>query len=160
MRKVIDHVAPQGRRVNVVGAYAPFDPTGPRLLFQCHGKAEGPFDARAHLGFVARVAGLERVLQTRKPLERPCVIVLDNYSVHHSKPVKAVEATLKAAGVTFFFLPPYSPQMNRIEPVWKSVKHLDMEQRSHSTEAELKQAVHNALSKRADLLANSHTFLT
>jgi len=160
VRKVVDHQAPQGRRVNVTGAFAPFDPAGARFLFECRGKADGPLDAKAHLGFVAKVAGLQQVVETKKPLQRPCVIVLDNYSVHHSQPIKDMEDTLKAAGVTFFYLPPYSPEMNRIEPVWKQVKHQDMDQRSYTSEAELKHAVLQALNKRAAIIANSYNFLT
>lgn len=156
---MVAHEAPQGRRVNVTGAYAPYDPDGPKLLFECRTRADGRFDAKAHLGFVARVAGLKAVVKTGRPLPRPCVIVLDNYSVHHSQPVKDVEDTLRVAGVTFFYLPPYSPEMNRIESVWKQVKHIDMDQRSYHTETELKEAVQYALANRAALIASSHNSL-
>ena len=108
---------------------------------------------------MGRVAGIKRVVETRRPLQRPCVIVLDNYSVHHSKPVKELEETLNAAGVTFFYLPPYSPQLNHIEPLWKQIKHVDLTRRSYRSEDELKHAGHHALLRRAHLLPNSNNFL-
>ena len=50
---------------------------------------------------------------------RPIVMVLDNASNHHSRLVtgKASELEIKLA-----FMPPYSPQYNPIEQIWKCVK--------------------------------------
>src|SRR5215204_2078303 len=56
-RLVVPYEAPQGRRVNVVGALAPYDPAGPRLVYETRRKAEGRYDAAAHLAFVRRLAG-------------------------------------------------------------------------------------------------------
>ena len=50
---------------------------------------------------------------------RPVVIVLDNFSSHHSKAVAESAADLD---ITPVFLPPYSPHLNPIEFVWKSMK--------------------------------------
>ena len=36
---------------------------------------------------------------------------------------------------------PYSPELNRIEPVFKQVKHHDMPVRSYTSKADLRQAV-------------------
>lgn len=138
----------------MVGAWAPLDPAGPRLLFETRraGRAatDGPYDAAAHLRFVEQVvAGLpERCPEDyRRP--RPCVIVLDNYSVHHSQLVKERTPTLKAAGVRFFFLPPYSPELNLIEPLWRQLKHQDLPDRRYPTLDALQAAVQRALELRA-----------
>lgn len=40
---------------------------------------------------------------------------------------------LKAAGVGFFFLPPYSPELNMVEPLWRQIKHQDIPYRSYLT---------------------------
>ena len=56
-RLVVPYEAPQGRRVNAVGALAPADPAGPRLMFETRRKADGRYDAAAHLAFVRRLAG-------------------------------------------------------------------------------------------------------
>ena len=34
---------------------------------------------------------------------------------------------LKAQGVTLYFLPPYSPELNRIEKLWHKMKYTWME---------------------------------
>ena len=55
-RLVVPYEAPQGRRVNAVGAFAPYDPGGPQLVFETRRKTAGRYDAAAHLAFVRRVA--------------------------------------------------------------------------------------------------------
>jgi len=102
----------------VVGAFFPFNPAGPNLVFESRSSGEGKYDAGAHLRFVHKVAELPSVLPEGYRRERPCVIALDNYSVHHSQLVKDKIPALEAAGVRFF-LPPYSLEMNAIEPLWR-----------------------------------------
>lgn len=150
-RLVVPYEAPQGRRVNVVGALAPYDPAGPRLRYQTRRKAAGRYDAAAHLAFVDRVAARP----ADGPRARPCVVVLDNYSVHHAAEVKAAIPDLAAAGVRFCYLPPYSPELNPIEPVWRHVKHEDLPERSHPTDLARQAAVETALARRARKLTES-----
>lgn len=52
----------------------------------------------------------------------PVFLVLDNSRVHTSKAVKEFIATTEGK-LRLFFLPPYSPQLNPDEWVWKNVKH-------------------------------------
>jgi len=42
------------------------------------------------------------------------VVILDNASFHKSK--------LEAAGCRILFQPPYSPDLNKIEPMWANIK--------------------------------------
>lgn len=156
-RKIVPYEAPEGRRVNVVGALFPFDPAGPSLVFESRCKNEGKYDADAHLRFVHKLAGLPPVLPEGYRRERPCVIALDNYSVHHSQLVKEKMPVLEAAGVSFFFLPPYSPEMNAIEPHWRQTKYQDLPERSYKTAQALKAAVDDALTKRAERLKAATT---
>ena len=95
--------------------------------------------------FVHKVAGLPAVLPEGYRRERPCVIALDNYSVHHSQIVKDRMPALEEAGVRFFFLPPYSPEMNAIEPHWRQIKYHELPDRSHKTAESLQTAVDDAL---------------
>lgn len=152
-RVVVPYEAPQGRRVNVVGAYAPYDPCQPHLHFATRRKADGPYDAAAHLAFVRRIAGLPPEPAAADRRDRPCVVVLDNYAVHHARAVKAAIPDLAAAGVSFCYLPPYSPELNPIESVWRQVKYQDIPERSHPTDTALQAAVDAALADRARRLA-------
>src|SRR4051794_14152739 len=71
----------------------------------------------------------------------PRVVVLDNAGLHVSKVVKAQRKELARRGIFLYFLPPYSPELNRIEPVFKQVKHHEISRRSHKSKAELRGSV-------------------
>lgn len=158
-RAIVPYVAPQGRRVNVIGALAPHGPQ-PRLADQSR---TGKIDSAAFLAVLWRdVAGLPAAPDRLPPgyrRGRPCVIVLDNYSVHRSAAVKEVLPALAAAGVTCFYLPPYSPELNASEPLWRHVTHEDMPVRRHDTADALKAAVDDVLDDHAARLAHSTTSL-
>lgn len=150
-RPLVPYEAPQGRRVNVIGALAAVGPQ-PRFVYASRRSGQGRLDSTAFLDFVCRdVAQLPttwEALPADYVRERPCTVALDNYSVHHSKVVQAAEPVLARAGVTFFFLPPYSPELSTIEPVWHGVKYIDITTRSYVDGAALHEAVDTALDQR------------
>lgn len=159
-RAVVPYEAPQGRRVNVIGALAP-DGARPRLVWASRRSGQGRLDSAAFLDFVSRdLAGLPATPDALPPSyvrRRPCTIVLDNYSVHRSAAVKAATPALARAGVDFYFLPAYSPELNKIEPVWRHVKYGDLATRSFATGEILHTAVDDALAARAaDLQHATH----
>lgn len=164
-RPLLRYEAPQGRRVNVLGAFAPFGPQ-PRFVYESRLAGEGKLDGNALLDFVCRaivgLAGGRAALDTLPAGSRrgrPCTVALDNYGVHHSKPVKAALPTLAAIGVSFYYLPAYSPKLNRIEPEWHGLKYDRLQDRSFTTGAALKAAVEAALNERAAELHASTTQL-
>ena len=56
-------------------------------------------------------------------LEKPTVIVLDNASVHTAKIIQQQRNVWEERGLTLFYLPPHSPQLNLIEILWKMLKY-------------------------------------
>ncbi len=52
-------------------------------------------------------------------LKRGDIVIMDNLPVHK---VAGVEQAIEAAGATLLFLPPYSPDLNPIEPAFSKVK--------------------------------------
>jgi transposase len=50
-------------------------------------------------------------------------IIIDNASIHKAKATKLVMNLLETQGVTLYFLPPYSPELNRIEKLWHLMKY-------------------------------------
>lgn len=56
-------------------------------------------------------------------LTQPTVLVLDNASCHRSAHVQAHLAEWEEQGLQLYFLPPYSPELNRIEVLWRCCKH-------------------------------------
>ena len=150
-RALVRDEPPQRRRLNVLGALAVGGPT-PGLVWT---EPAGKLDSAAFLAFVWRDgAGLpappgELPLGYRRA--RPCAIVLDNYSVHRSQEVQVARPGLGRVGVEFFYLPPYSPELNRIEPLWRHVKHAELPVRSYRTLDDLRVAVADALNQHAVL---------
>jgi transposase len=52
--------------------------------------------------------------------QRPdAVVVMDNLAAHKAE---AVRAALEAAGISYRYLPAYSPDLNPIEPCWSKLK--------------------------------------
>lgn len=119
---------PQGRRVNALATYQPFAPT-PTL-------DAVPFER------TLTSDDLLAYLRERLPAaEVPRVVVLDNAGIHTSKAVRAARPGLAKLGIYLYYLPAYSPELNRIEPVFKQVKHHDMPTRSFTNKADLRVAV-------------------
>jgi DDE superfamily endonuclease len=151
VRPLVWDEPPRGRRLNVLGALA----VGGDAAGLVWTEPAGKLDSAAFLEFVWRdVAGLPDAPE-QLPLgdrrERPCAVVLDNYSVHRSKEVQAAVPGLERVGVGFYYLPPYSPELNRIEPLWRHVKHEELPVRSYRSLEELRTAVTDALNQHAAL---------
>ena len=52
----------------------------------------------------------------------PVLLILDGHPVHHAKVVTQFAASTDGQ-LRLFYLPPYSPQLNPDEWVWKNIKH-------------------------------------
>lgn len=56
-------------------------------------------------------------------LTKPCLVVLDNASVQTSALFQAQRARWEAAGLYLLLLPPYCPELNLIEILWRKLKY-------------------------------------
>lgn len=56
-------------------------------------------------------------------MKQPTVVVLDNAPIHTSHAVTAKLDEWERLGLTLYFLPPYSPQLNLIEILWRKIKY-------------------------------------
>jgi transposase len=54
---------------------------------------------------------------------KPLTVILDNASVHTAKALQPYLKLLRNQGLTLYFLPPYSPELNRIEKLWHKMKY-------------------------------------
>ena len=124
---------PQGRRVNVLAAYAPYGPA-PWLGALPFERTLTSDDLVAYLKALPAAAV-------------PRVVVLDNASLHISKATRAARPALARLGIYLYYLPPYSPELNEIEAVFKQVKHHEIPQRSHTTRAGLREAVQQGFAR-------------
>jgi transposase len=113
--------------VNALATYEPFGPA-PRL-------DAVPFER------TLTSDDLLAYLRALPAADVPRVVVLDNAGIHTSKVVKAARPGLAKVGIYLYYLPAYSPELNRIEPVFKQVKHHDIPVRSYTSKADLRAAV-------------------
>jgi putative transposase len=130
-RKRIPYENPQGRRLNVLAALVRDDPS-PSLTWDTAPRSLTSQDLLAFLPTIPRRTDV------------PLVVVLDNASLHRSTVVKAALPGLWAQRISLYFLPPYSPELNAIEPVFRVIKHQEMPQRTYPTDPALAEAVDTA----------------
>jgi DDE superfamily endonuclease len=173
-RLEVPYEAPEGRRVNAVGAYFSHGPqagefhsqswaslpksrakkqvpslTEQAATHQLMPEEVGRIDSARLLGFIWKIAGRPTIPPGNWRRERELVIVLDNYSVHKSQEVRAAQPLLAAANVTLWYLPSYSPELSEIEPIWHGVKHRELVRRSYEVLGELKREVDASLARKA-----------
>jgi putative transposase len=181
----VPYAAPQGRRVNALGAHFTHGPAAghfeyqswaclpksrakkqrktPGQLAAAHGlqvDEVGPIDSERLLAFVWRAAGRPKAALAGWKRERPLMVILDNYSVPKSQQVVEARSQLAAADVHLVYLPSYSPELSRIEPDWNDIKQHQLPVRSFEQVAELKRAVDGALARKAHQLRQAYAKTT
>ena len=184
-RLQVPYEAPQGRRVNAIGAHFTHGPEAGRLEYQSwavlpksrakkqrktleeraatHGlqvEEVGPIDAERLMAFLWQVAGRPADADAAWKRERPLMIALDNYSVHTSQRVAEASPQLAAADVHLVYLARYCPEQSGIEPVWNDVKQHHLPIRSFERVADLKHAVDDALAHKAQQLRQTYATST
>ena len=55
-------------------------------------------------------------------VKKKTVIVLDNASVHRNRKIKELRKIWESRGLFLFYLPPYSPELNPAEILWRILK--------------------------------------
>lgn len=99
--------AQRGRRLNVVGALL-----SSGALFAV--KLWVTMTAMLFVGFLGLLV---------EHVKKPLVVILDNASVHKAKEIAPLLKVLEGKGLKLYFLPPYSPELNRIEKLWHKMKY-------------------------------------
>ena len=100
-------IAKRAKRLNVIGALLS---SGGLFLAKLWKSVNGLW----FFGFL--MALVERI-------KKPVVVILDNASIHTAKKLTPYWELLKEKGMQFYFLPPYSPELNRIELLWHKMKY-------------------------------------
>jgi hypothetical protein len=177
--------APQGRRVNVLGAHCTHGPEAGRLDFQSwavlpKSRAQkpwttpeeraaaqgltvddvGPIDAPRLVAFLGQIAGRPAAAAPDWKRGRPLMIALDNYSVHTSRTVAEARPQVAAANVHLLYLARYCPAQSGIEPIWNDLKQHQLPLRRFEQVADLKHAVDDALARKAQQLQQAHAKTT
>lgn len=146
---MVPYENPRGRRANVISVYLPFGR-------QSGGNQD---EERPELWWdvVPRTLRAEDVLLILEAIPRgkgALVVVLDNASIHISHVIKDARARLHRKGIHLYYLPPYSPELNRIEPYLGVVKYTEMPERSYPTVPSLMEAINQAFTRCEQRLLN------
>jgi transposase len=99
--------AAKGRRLSVFGLMTP----------ECELRSwmvEGSIDANLNIAMLDEFAAT---------LTRKTVVVLDNAPTHRSRKFMARIKYWSKSNLLIYFLPPYSPEINLIEILWRRIKH-------------------------------------
>jgi transposase len=144
--------APVGKTPTVKGAgrkrsVSMVSAVNPRGEMHFHVQEEG----------IDRYDFLEFVENLMSDAGRPVFLIMDNSTVHHAIVLK--EYAAKSGGrLRLYFLPPYSPDLNPDEWVWKNVKHDNLGRASAKHEGELAQFARSALGKLKEMPEKVRSF--
>ena len=58
-----------------------------------------------------------------KRQDKKIVVIIDNAPVHKSEAFEEAIVKWKERNIEFYFLPPYSPELNKIEILWRFIKY-------------------------------------
>lgn len=78
-------------------------------------------------------------------IKKETVLVMDNASIHQNKKFWEKEKEWQKKGLKIFFLPPYSPKLNKIEILWRFMKYQWLDNSCYSSYLELVKGVENIL---------------
>jgi transposase len=137
-RKLLPYENPRNRRVNALGILLPDGPD-PMLIWDKAPRSLTSADLLLVLEEVPRQNGR-------------LVVVMDNGSIHISHVIKDALPELQTQGVEFYYLPPYSPELNRIEPVFGGIKSHGLPERRYATVDALMEAVDIAFTEAEERL--------
>ena len=119
----------RSQRINLLG-FMNRDNDG---LFQT---VAGSVTSEVVIEFFNRFAA-QHAARCKKEL-KPCIVILDNASMHRSKAFKAEWDNWAAQGVLIHYLPPYSPELNLIEILWRKIKYSWLPLTAYKSVARLK----------------------
>jgi len=96
------------------------------------------------IGSAEVIAALDHFADARP--HRLTLVILDNAPSHHSEAVAQGFERWLAKGVGVHFLPPYCPELNRIEILWRNIKYAWLPFSAYTSFAALKAALQDIFS--------------
>lgn len=130
----------RGRRINIFGIWDPDTSFDYALML-------GTLNTQTYLQLMNWQA--QKAQQHLTQTGVLTVIIQDNASVHRSKLTHEYFERWYSQGLLLFFLPPYNPQMNRIEDEWLHLKRDELASRVFEDEYDLALAIIDGIENRA-----------
>jgi len=129
----------RGRRVNVLGFWEP------HVRFD-YGLVIGRFNTQHYLPLMHWQT--RKAQQHRQVSGQTTVVIQDGASFHRSRETQQHWAAWQEQGLFIFFLPPQSPQMNRIEEEWLHLKRHELSAQLFDNEYDLAIALMQTIDDR------------
>ena len=85
-------------------------------------------------------------------VKKKTVVVLDNASVHRNRKIKELRKIWEDRGLFLFYLPPYSPELNPAEILWRVLKCKWLRPVDYTTTDALFYATNSALAAVGNIL--------
>ena len=85
-------------------------------------------------------------------VKKKTVVVLDNASVHRNRKIKELRKIWEDRGLFLFYLPPYSPELNPAEILWRVLKCKWLRPVDYTTTDSLFYATNSALAAVGNIL--------
>ena len=80
-------------------------------------------------------------------IQKQTVIMLDNASIHKAKIIKQQLIFWEKRGLHIFYIPPYSPQLNIAETLWRKIKKEQIDPEDYLNKETLFYAVNRCLAQ-------------
>jgi transposase len=119
----------KSRRLNVLGFLSPQQPLTSFVF-------EGTIDSQVIVACFNEFC---------KTLTKPTWVVIDNAPVHTSDTFAEQRGEWEAKGLFIKYLPPYAPELNRIEILWRFIKYRWLPFTAYGSYEKLKEAVEEIL---------------
>ena len=84
---------------------------------------EGQFDSFVFEGSVTSAAVIACIDSMSKKIKKPMTLIIDNASIHTSNEFNDNIEKWKKRDLTIYRIPPYSPELNKIEIIWRKIKY-------------------------------------
>ena len=117
------------------------------LGFWQAGVAGQPLPAYCRVGALTADLLALAVDEFSQTLRAPTGLVLANASIHKALLVRARHPEWAARGLRLLFLPPYSPELNKIERLWHRCKHYWVRPEDYQTDRTLLERVEYVLQR-------------
>lgn len=95
---------------------------------------------------------IEQLERFSVTIVKETVVVLDNAKAHTAEAVQVRRPSWEQRGLTLFYLPPYSPQLNLAEVLWRKLKYEWLRPHDYLCFENLRYAVRLALAAVGSLL--------
>jgi hypothetical protein len=95
----------------------------PRLKVLGFLNLNGPLESYVFEGSIDSEAMIQCVDDYCQKMKKPALIVLDNASVQRSASFGSQKKRWEEQGLYLLFLPPYCPELNLIENLWRKIKY-------------------------------------